>query len=261
VNHPALATARLENLDCVFYGGSPMYLSDLMVAIDRLGPRLTQMWAQAETPNTGTYLGKFQHLDKAHPRYMQRITSAGIARTGVEVRVADPDDVTVPADELGEVLVRGDVVMSGYWNAPEATAQTLRNGWLHTGDLGSVDADGFLTIKDRAKDMIISGGFNIYPREIEEVLLRHPDVAEVSVVGRPHSDLVEEVVACVVRRSGSSVSQAELDAMCLDNIARFKRPRDYFFLSELPKGYYGKVQKRDLQELIKNEKIRPAGKN
>lgn len=255
VNHPGLASARLQNLDCVFYGGSPMYLADLMDAIDRLGPRLTQMWAQAETPNTGTYLSKAHHMDKANPRYMERIASAGIARTGVEVRVADPDDKTVPGGELGEVLVRGDVVMVGYWNATEASASTLRNGWLHTGDLGSMDGDGFLTIKDRAKDMIISGGFNIYPREIEEVLLRHPDVVEVSVIGRPHSDLVEEVVACVVKRPASALSQAELDAMCLDNIARFKRPREYFFLPELPKGYYGKVQKRELQELIKKSEL------
>lgn len=258
VNHPSLATARLEHLDCVFYGGSPMYLSDLLVAIERLGPRLTQMWAQAETPNTGTYLGKEHHMDKAHPRYMERIASAGISRTGVEVRIGDPDDRTVPAGELGEVLVRGDVVMAGYWNANEATAQTLRNGWLHTGDLGSMDADGFLTIKDRAKDMIISGGFNIYPREIEEVLLRHPGVLEVAVVGRPHLDMVEEVVACIVKRPGANLSEAELDALCLDNIARFKRPRAYFFLSELPKGYYGKVQKRDLRDVVKDDKMAPA---
>lgn len=254
VSHPGLAGARLDNLNAVFYGGSPMYLADLSQAIDRLGPRLVQMWAQAETPNTGTYLSKSHHMDKAHPRYAERISSAGIARTGVEVRVADPDDRTLPADEVGEVLVRGEVVMAGYWNAPEATAETLRNGWLHTGDLGSMDVDGFLSIKDRAKDMIISGGFNIYPREIEEVLLQHPDVLEVSVIGRPHADLVEEVVACVVKRPASSLSNAELDTMCLDNIARFKRPREYFFLAELPKGYYGKVQKRELRDLIVGSK-------
>ena len=143
--------------------------------------------------------------------------------------------------------------MAGYWNQPEATAETLRNGWLHTGDLGSMDKDGFLTIKDRAKDMIISGGFNIYPREIEEVLQRHPGVLEVSVFGRPHHDLVEEVIACVVTRPGATATEAELDALCLDNIARFKRPRAYHFLAELPKSYYGKILKRELRDTIGGE--------
>ena len=187
VNHPALTSANLENLDTVFYGGSPMYLADLHQAIERLGPRLAQMWAQAETPNTGTVLDKGHHADIGHPRYVERLSSAGIARTGIELRIGDENDDGVPPGELGEVLVRGDTVMAGYWNQPKATAETLRNGWLHTGDLGSMDKDGFLTIKDRAKDMIISGGFNIYPREIEEVLQRHPAVLEVSVFGRPHN--------------------------------------------------------------------------
>ncbi|MFO1083050.1 MAG: AMP-binding protein [Reyranellaceae bacterium] len=250
VNHPALAAARLENLDTVFYGGSPMYLADLHQAIDRLGPRLAQMWAQAETPNTGTVLDKHHHADTTHPRYLERLSSAGIARTGIELRIGDENDDEVGAGALGEILVRGDTVMAGYWDAPEATAETLRNGWLHTGDLGSMDKDGFLTIKDRAKDMIISGGFNIYPREIEEVLQQHPAVLEVSVFGRPHHDLVEEVVACIVARPGMTVTDAELDALCLDNIARFKRPRAYHRLQELPKSYYGKILKRELRETI-----------
>ncbi len=134
------------------------------------------------------------------PRYLARLGSAGIARSDVEVRVVDEHDVDVPGGEIGQVLVRGDVVMQGYWNNPEATAETLRGGWLHTGDLGAFDAEGFLTLKDRSKDMIISGGSNIYPREIEEVLLRHSDVLEVSVVGQPHREWGEEVVAFVVRR-------------------------------------------------------------
>jgi long-chain acyl-CoA synthetase len=254
VNHPALGFAHLENLDTIFYGGSPMYLADLHQAIERLGPRLAQMWAQAETPNTGTVLDKHHHADKTHPRYLERLSSAGIARTGIEIRIGDEDDNEVAPGELGEVLVRGDTVMAGYWDAPEATAEALRNGWLHTGDLGSMDEDGFLTIKDRAKDMIISGGFNIYPREIEEVLQTHPAVLEVSVFGRPHHDLVEEVIACIVTRPGAKVTDAELDALCLDNIARFKRPRAYHYLAELPKSYYGKILKRELRETMGAEK-------
>jgi len=139
--------------------------------------------------------------------------------------------------------------MAGYWRNPEASANTLRGGWLHTGDLGAMDSAGFLTIKDRSKDMIISGGANIYPREIEEVLLRHPAVAECSVVGRAHPEWGEEVVAFVVRTF--DVNSAELETLCLDNIARFKRPREYRFVESLPKNNYGKVLKTELRKLMK----------
>jgi long-chain acyl-CoA synthetase len=139
-------------------------------------------------------------------------------------------------------------VLAGYWKNPEATAKAMRSGWLHTGDVGSLDAEGFLTIKDRSKDMIISGGANIYPREIEEVLLRHPAVAECSVVGRPHAEWGEEVIAFVVRRG--DVSPADLENLCLDNIARFKRPREYRFVEALPKNNYGKVLKTELRRLL-----------
>ena len=124
--------------------------------------------------------------------------SVGLPRANVEVRVADEADRALPTGEIGEILVRGEVVMKGYWNNPDATAETLRGGWLHTGDMGAFDGEGFLTLKDRSKDMIISGGSNIYPREVEEILLRHPGCSEVSVIGRPHPDWGEEVVACVV---------------------------------------------------------------
>jgi long-chain acyl-CoA synthetase len=138
--------------------------------------------------------------------------------------------------------------MAGYWRNPEASAQALRGGWLHTGDVGSMDADGFLTLRDRSKDMIISGGSNIYPREIEEVLLRHPAVSECSVVGRPHPEWGEEVVAFIVRRF--SVGNEALDRWCLDHIARFKRPREYRFVDALPKNNYGKVLKTELRKQL-----------
>jgi long-chain acyl-CoA synthetase len=138
--------------------------------------------------------------------------------------------------------------MQGYWKNPEATAKALRGGWLHTGDVGAMDAAGFLTLRDRSKDMIISGGSNIYPREIEEVLLRHPAVAECSVVGRPHAEWGEEVVAFVVPRE--KLSGEELDQLCLENIARFKRPREYRFVDALPKNNYGKVLKTELRKLL-----------
>jgi long-chain acyl-CoA synthetase len=145
--------------------------------------------------------------------------------------------------------VRGDVVMPGYWNNPEATAAALRDGWLWTGDLGSLDADGFLTLKDRSKDLIVSGGSNIYPREVEEILLLHPNVAEASVVGRPDPEWGEAVVAFVVAR-GEPPSEAELDRLCIDHIARFKRPKEYRFVTQLPKNHYGKVVKTELRALF-----------
>jgi acyl-CoA synthetase (AMP-forming)/AMP-acid ligase II len=162
--------------------------------------------------------------------------------------VVDEEDRDLPAGEIGEIVTRSDCVMKGYWKNPDATAKALRGGWLHTGDVGSLDAEGFLTIKDRSKDMIISGGANIYPREIEEVLLRHPAVAECSVVGRPHAEWGEEVVAFVVRKS--DVRTEELDSLCLDNIARFKRPREYRFIEALPKNNYGKVLKTELRKKL-----------
>ena len=149
---------------------------------------------------------------------------------------------------MGEILVRGDSVMLGYWDNPQATAQTLKGGWLHTGDCGTLDEDGFLTLKDRAKDLIISGGSNIYPREVEEVLVKHPDVSEVAVVGRPDREWGEVVVAYVVARSGAEVEPATLDEFCLANMARFKRPKHYTFIDALPKNNYGKVLKRALRE-------------
>ena len=253
IDNPGFAAADHANLKTIIYGGGPMYVADLKRALALLGPRLSQIYGQGEAPMTITGLSKAQHAEINHPRWEQRLGSTGIARTDVEVRVADETDRDVPSGQSGEVLVRGDVVMKGYWCDPAATAQTLRGGWLHTGDIGAFDEDGFLTLKDRAKDMIISGGSNIYPREIEEVLLRHPDIAEVSIVGRPHPDWGEEVIAFVVARAGAGITEAALDRLCLDHIARFKRPRAYRFVSALPKNNYGKVLKTELRRILANE--------
>ncbi len=160
---PALKSADLTNLKTIIYGGAPMYLADLDDALAMFGPRLAQIYGQGETPMTITALSKFDHGDRDHPRWRERMQSVGTARTDVEVRVIDEDGNVAPLDEPGEVVVRGDVVMAGYWNQPEATVETLRDGWLHTGDIGSVDQHGYLTFRDRSKDLIISGGMNIYP--------------------------------------------------------------------------------------------------
>jgi long-chain acyl-CoA synthetase len=247
---PEVPGADLDNLRTIYYGGGPMYVADLEKALGLFGPRLYQLFGQGESPMTITGLNQRLHADGGHPRWRERLGSAGVPRTGVLVKVVDEDDKELPPGEVGEVITSSDCVMEGYWQNPEANAETLRGGWLHTGDLGSIDEEGFLTLRDRSKDMIISGGSNIYPREIEEVLLRHPDLVEASVVGRPHPDWGEEVVAFVVTRPGAQVGQAALDRLCLDHIARFKRPREYRFVEALPKNNYGKVLKTELRRLL-----------
>ena len=228
-----------------------MYHADLVAAMDRLGNRLAQIYGQGESPMTITALSKFHHGDRSHPRHLERITSVGTAHSVVEVTICDAQGRVVAPGEAGEICVRGDVVMSGYWNNEAATQGALRDGWLWTGDVGSFDDDGFLTLKDRSKDLIVSGGSNIYPREVEEALLAHPAVAEVSVVGRPDREWGESVVAFVVAR-GAPPSAAELDRMCLERIARFKRPKEYRFVDALPKNNYGKVVKSELRSLLKD---------
>ena len=251
VNDRGFAAASHPGLKTLVYGGGPMHFSTLMQALDVLGPRLAQIYGQGEAPMTITSLPKALHADRARPRWREIMSSVGLPRTDVDVRIFDAADRELPAGETGEVVCRGDVVMAGYWQNPEATAAALRGGWLHTGDIGCFDAEGFLTLKDRSKDLIISGGSNIYPREVEEVLLRHPAVLEASVVGRPHAEWGEEVVACVVARPGCAVAESELDALCLSAIARFKRPRAYVFLESLPKNNYGKVLKTELRSLTR----------
>jgi long-chain acyl-CoA synthetase len=232
------------NVRTLIWGGAPMYVEDVKKALDRFGPRLAQIYGQGESPMTITTLSREDVADRDHPRWLDRVGSAGRAYACVDVMVADADDRPLPAGEVGEILCRGDVVMAGYWQNPDATAKTLAGGWLHTGDVGAFDADGYLSLKDRSKDLIISGGSNIYPREVEEVLLRHEKVREVSVIGRPDAEWGEVVVAYVV----GEAAPAELDQLCLSQIARFKRPKHYVFVEALPKNNYGKILKTELRE-------------
>jgi long-chain acyl-CoA synthetase len=248
VNHAGFAGADHRGLRTIVYGGGTMHGENLLQAMDLLGPKFAQIYGQGEAPMTITSLSKALHADRWRARWREVMGSVGLPRVNVEVRIADAADAELPAGEIGEVLARGDVVMPGYWRDEAASAQTLRGGWLHTGDVGALDGEGFLILKDRSKDLIISGGSNIYPREVEEVLLRHPDVLEVSVIGRAHPDWGEEVVACVVARPERTPAPTDLDRLCLDAIARFKRPRDYVFLDTLPKNNYGKVLKTELRK-------------
>ena len=255
VDAPAFRAAPLDRLRAIVYGGGPMYVEDGKAAFAAVGPRLAQIYGQGESPMTITAMGRALLADAFARGDDARIASVGVAQAGIEVRVGSAD-AEVATGEVGEVLVRGPTVMRGYWRNPAATAAALAGGWLHTGDLGALDADGFLTLKDRSKDLIISGGSNIYPREVEEALLAHPGVAEVAVVGRRHAEWGEEVVACVVARApprdpaAARALEAALDAVCLARIARFKRPKAYVFVDALPKNDTGKVLKTKLRDLV-----------
>jgi len=237
----------LSSLKTVFYGGAPMYVEQLTEALRVFGPIFVQIFGQGEAPMTCTSLPKGEHLVGDDPVKLRRLGSAGRATTAVQVRIVDDDDRPVPPDTLGEIVVRGDLVMKGYWNKPAATAETLRGGWLHTGDIGSLDRDGYLYITDRKKDMIISGGSNIYPREIEEVICQHPAVFEVSVIGVPDAKWGEAVKALVVTRSDAAATEAAIIEHCKRHLASYKKPQSVEFLPTLPKNAYGKVLKRELR--------------
>ena len=248
------AECDARNIRSIVWGGAPMYVEDALKALDRFGPRLAQIYGLGECPMTITTLSKAEVAGRDHPRWMERLASAGRVYACVEVMVADAQDRALPQGEAGEILCRGDVVMAGYWRNPEASAATLKGGWLHTGDIGAFDAEGYLTLKDRSKDLIISGGSNVYPREVEEVLLKHPGVREAAVIGRPDREWGEAIVAYVV----GDAPTAELDALCLSSIARFKRPKHYVFVDALPKNHYGKILKTELRTLDATKRSRAS---
>lgn len=242
--------SSLQGLKTVVYGGGPMYVQDIKRALDVLGPRFVQIYGQGESPMTITVLPKKVINDVTHQRYEQRLASVGMAQSSVSVAICNNEGSPAANGTIGEVLVKGSVVASGYWQDEVATKITWKDGWLHTGDIGFFDDDGFLTLIDRSKDLIISGGSNIYPREIEEVLMTHPSVHEAACVGQFSDEWGESVVAFVVLDSESSTDARDLDAFCLDRIARFKRPKYYRFVDSLPKNNYGKVLKTTLRQLL-----------
>ena len=247
------AKKRGENGDgikTIVYGGGPMYLADIRGAMATMGQRFVQIYGQGESPMTITALSREWHGRINDPRYLERLASVGTAQSVMSVRITDSEGNPLPVGETGEIEAKGTAVMLGYWNNPEATAAALKDGWLRTGDVGRLDADGFLTLSDRSKDVIISGGTNIYPREVEEALLTHAEVREVSAIGVPDPEWGEIVVACMVLEDGAEPDDRKFDAHCLASIARFKRPKRYVYLSSLPKNNYGKVLKTALREMM-----------
>ncbi len=246
-----------QGLRTVVYAGGPMYEADILDATQVMGARFVQIYGQGECPMGITALCRQDVAERDHPRWQERLASVGRAQSSVQVAIVDAQGQELPVGQIGEIVVQGATVMRGYWRNPEATAKTLRDGWLWTGDMGRMDGEGYVTLQDRSKDVIISGGSNVYPREVEEVLLSHPAVQEASVVSKQDDEWGELVVAFVVLTDAAhKPTAADLDALCLDRIARFKRPKAYHFVDSLPKNNYGKVLKTELRAQLTNEEER-----
>jgi acyl-CoA synthetase (AMP-forming)/AMP-acid ligase II len=245
---PEIVRYDLSSIRCINYGGAPILVEDLKDAVRKMGQVFVQLFGQAEAPMTISYLRKEEHLLEGTEEQMKRLTSAGIPRTDLEVKVVDDLDRDLPPGKMGEIVVRGEVVMKGYWKNPEATAETLRGGWLHTGDLGVVDEKGYVYILDRAKDMIISGGENIYSREIEDIIIQYPSVLEVAVIGVPDEKWGESIKAIVSLREGKKATEEEIINFCKQYLASYKKPKSVEFIDAIPKNAYGKVLKRELRE-------------
>ena len=244
---PDRARFDVSSLKTVVYGGAPMHQAVLLEAMEAFGPIFMQGYGQGEAAAICAVLPKREHVCDGDAKKLKRLGSVGREPVAVMLRVLDDEGMPQPVGVPGEVAVRTDLVMKGYWNNPAATAEAIRDGWLLTGDVGYLDEDGYLFLTDRKKDMIISGGSNIYPREIEEVLFTHPAVAEASVIGVPDEKWGEAVLAVVVLRPGMSADQADIIEHCKNHIASFKKPKAVAFVESLPKSSYGKILKRELR--------------
>ncbi len=234
----------IGSLRGVIYGGATIHLEHLKAAVKRFGPIFHQLYGQGEAPMTISYLPGADHAGADD----ETLLSAGYVRAGVEVRLVDENDRPVPIGADGEICVRGDVVMKGYWGNPAATAAAIRDGWLHTGDIGHFDSGGRLRVLDRRHDTIISGGTNIYPKEVEDVIAAHPAVREVISFGLPDAEWGESVAVAIVADPAAALGAGDILAFCRESLASFKKPKHVFFVDELPKSAYGKVLRRALRE-------------
>ncbi len=248
VNHPNFDRYDISSLQRVLYGASPMPLPLLRLAMDKLRCGFIQGYGMTEVSPLLTVLSEEDHKFEDADRPFAPVKSAGKPVAYVEVRVVDANDNEVPVGQVGEIVARGPNVMKGYWNRPEINAEVLRGGWMHTGDLGAMDEEGFLYILDRKKDMIKTGGENVYSPEVESILCAHPAVLEAAVIGVPHENWGETIRAVVVPRNGSSLAEAEVIAWCRGRLTHFKCPTSVVFTDSLPKGGTGKVQKNILRE-------------
>jgi acyl-CoA synthetase (AMP-forming)/AMP-acid ligase II len=243
LQHPACRATDFSSLRSLLYGASPIPGDLLAACIETFGCDLIQAYGLTETTGAVVLLPAKEHVP-GNPR----LRSCGLPIYGTDLRIARADGSECPPGEVGEILVRGPMVMKGYYNRPEATAEALRDGWFHSGDAGYRDEDGYVYIHDRVKDMIVSGGENVYPAEVESILFAHPDVADVAIIGVPDDRWGETVKAVVVRTPGSRVGEGELIEYCRGKIAGFKRPRSIDFVDALPRNPTGKILKRELRE-------------
>lgn len=243
LDHPDLETRDVSSLQTLFYGAAAMSPSRLQEGIAKLGPIFFQYFGQSECGMTITVMRKEEH----DPENVERLASCGRPVPWLDVRLLDDDLNEVAQGELGEICVRGPLVMKEYWRKPQETAEALRGGWLHTGDIARADKDGFLYIVDRKKDMIVTGGFNVFPREIEDVISGHPAVASVAVVGVPDEKWGEAVKACVVLRDGQTVESAELVERVRSAKGSVHAPKSVDFVDALPLTPLGKLDKKALR--------------
>ena len=245
VQHPRAATTDFSNLKYLMYGAAPMPLELLKEAVRTMPTtRFLQAYGMTETSGTISILPPEDHSLEGN----QRMRSAGKACPGVEIEVRSSDNVEVPRGEIGEVCIKSPSNTAGYWKLPEATAKTIdADGWLHTGDAGVMDADGYVYIQDRIKDMIISGGENVYPAEVESAIYGHPAIAEVAVIGVPSAKWGEEVKACVVAKPGMEVDEADVIAWARERIAAFKAPKSVEVIPLMPRNASGKILRRELR--------------
>ncbi len=249
INHPQFDDFDLSSIRCVLYGASPIPTAVLKKALQVLPADYVQGYGMTELSPLVTMLPPEDHVVDGTPLQLMRLKSAGFSLYTADVRVLDADDRELPYGEIGEICARGPMVMKGYWKQPEATAEAKRNGWMHTGDAGYMDEDGYLYLVDRTKDMIVSGGENVYSVEVEAALHEHAAVLEAAVIGIPHDEWGEAVHAIVVLRPGEQLTPEEMIAHCHQHIANYKCPKSIEFVEEqLPKSGAGKILKRDLRE-------------
>ena len=243
----APADAGFSGLRQITYGGGPMLTAQIEAAMARFGQKFAQIYGQGECPMTISRLQRSAHAqDQQSASYRQRIASVGQAFHLVDVRIDGDASGASEPNKSGEILVKSPLVMLGYWQNPEATAAAIQDGWLRTGDIGYLDEEGYLHLVDRAKDVIISGGNNIYSREVEDILITHPDVLEVAIVGRPDPEWGERVVAFIGHGDGPAPSSEALDHLCRAHISRYKCPKEYRYMAHIPKNFYGKIDKKNL---------------
>jgi fatty-acyl-CoA synthase len=250
LQHPQLAAAKLDSLQCFWYGAAPMSAARLEEALHKIGPVMAQLFGQTEAPMMISMMSPREHFNADGSVARQRLASAGRPGPLVQVGVMNADGVLLPTGESGEIVVRGSLVMLGYYKDPKATQEASRHGWHHTGDIGYLDADGFLYIVDRAKDMIISGGFNVYSAEVEQVLMQHPDVQDSAVVGLPDEKWGERVVAVLQLHAGRQVDAEDIKAFVKARIGSVKAPKQIEVWADLPRSKVGKVLKKEVRAAL-----------